>query len=168
MRIIPGKSRHGSIPADRWQSEEGQSLVELALVLPLLLLLLFATVDFSLLFFVYHTMENGISEATRYGLTGQQEEDPNSPGNNLSRQDSMKLVMRNLCSNITLADGAFTFEHLNGTVWTAGIGAAGDISRMTVNYNWKPITPFMNVLFTGGKIPLRVSSTVKNEAFGTP
>jgi Flp pilus assembly protein TadG len=155
-------------PGRKWRSDEGQTAVELAFALPLLLLLLFAIVDFSLLFFVYHSMENGISEATRYGLTGQQKEDPGNPGYNLSRQDSMKLIMRESSPNIVLDDSAFTFEHLNGSVWAAGTGGAGDISRMTVNYNWRPITPFMSVLFTGGQIPLRVSSTVKNEGFPTP
>jgi hypothetical protein len=167
MQMIWKKGRHRSVPGDRWQSEKGQSLVEAAIVLLLLLFMIFAVIDFSILFYVYQSMEHGISEATRYGITGQQREDPGNPGSYLSREDSIKLVMREWNPIIVLDNSSFTFEHLSGTFWTAGSGGPSDISRVTVNYNWKPITPLINLLFAGGQIPLRVSSTVKNEGYPT-
>lgn len=167
MGITKEKSRRGSIPGCRRQSEKGQSMVELAMVLPLMVLLIFAVVDFSVLFYVYQSMEHGISEATRYGITGQQRPDPENPGNYLSREDSIKLVMRENNPVIVLDNSAFTFEHLSGTSWTAGSGGPNDISRVTVNYSWRPICPMISVLFTGGQIPLRVSSTMKNEGYPT-
>ena len=48
-------------------------------------------------------MEYGISEATRYGITGQQREDPNNPGNYLSQEDSIKLIMRE-CNPLIVLD----------------------------------------------------------------
>ncbi len=152
----------------RWESSKGQAVVEMAMVILLILFLIVAITDFSILFYVYQSMEHGISEATRYGITGQQMPDPNNPGYYLSREDSMKMVMRRFNPIIVLDSSSFTFEHLSGTVWTAGSGGPGDITRMTVNYNWKPITPVISGIFSGGQIPLRVSSTVKNEGFPTP
>jgi hypothetical protein len=135
------------------------------MVLPLLIFLILAVIDFSILFYVYQSMEFGISEATRYGITGQQRADPSHPGNFLSREDSIKLAMRERNFIIVLNDSCFSFEHLSGGIWTTGSGGPGDISRVTVNYNWKLITPLIGALFTGGQISLRVSSTMKNEDY---
>ena len=152
----------------RRQSENGQTIVEMAFVLLPLLLLIFAISDFSILFYVYQSMEHGVSEATRYGITGQQMPDPDSPGDYLSREDSMKRVMRKFNSSINLDDSAFAFEHLVGTTWIAGCGGPNDISRMTVRYNFMPVCPFIGSFFADGQIPLRVSSAMKNEGFPTP
>ncbi len=167
MFRINSKSGRWSVAEKRCHSEKGQGVVELAVVLPILLLFIFAIADFSILFYEYQSMEHGISEATRYGITGQQMPDPDNPGDYLSREDSMKRVMRNNNLSIVLDNSSFTFEHLNGAVWTAGSGGPGDVFKMTVNYNWKPITPLISVFLTGGQMPLRVSSTVKSEGYPT-
>jgi len=59
-------------------------LIEAALITPLLMLLTFATIDFAALFYVYLALENGVSEATRFAVTGNQMNDPLNPGNLLS------------------------------------------------------------------------------------
>src|SRR5512143_785765 len=48
--------------------EKGQATLEFALVIGILLLLLFAVIDFSRLFFAYATMSNGVREGARYGI----------------------------------------------------------------------------------------------------
>jgi len=48
--------------------DQGQALVEFALVAILLFLLLFGIIDFSRLFFAYATMSNGVREGARYGI----------------------------------------------------------------------------------------------------
>jgi hypothetical protein len=170
MRMIRGRCRRQSIQGVRWTSEKGQSLVEAAFVLPILFLLIFGIIEFSFLFYVYQSMEYGISEATRYGITGQLKPDPANPGNNLNQENSIKLVMRQRNPSIVLSDGSFTFEHWNstGSAWTTGYGAPNDISRVTVNYNWRPFTPLIRALFTGGQLPLRVSATMLNEGYTPP
>ena len=155
MRRTQSKSRHRSIPGERWQSEKGQALVEAALMLPLVLLMIFVIFDFSLLFYAYQSMEYGISEATRYGITGQQRENPLSPGNYLSQDDSIRLVMKESNPLITLDDvSSFNFEHWDGTTWINTSGGPNDISRVTVTYNWRPITPLVrNVSLRAGRFP---------------
>ena len=154
--------------AKRRRSDRGQALVETAFILFLLLFLILSIFDFSVLFYVYLSLEQGISEATRYQVTGQQLPDPNKAGNFLSRDDSVKMTMRGWNPLITLNDSAFTFEHLNGTTWIAGSGGPNDISRVTVNYNWRLLTPLVSPIFTGGQAALRVSSTMKNEGYPSP
>jgi len=48
--------------------EKGQTTVEFALVISLLLLLLFGIIDFSRLIFAYATMSNGVREGARYAI----------------------------------------------------------------------------------------------------
>ncbi|WML59145.1 TadE/TadG family type IV pilus assembly protein [Neobacillus sp. PS2-9] len=52
------------------KSENGQSLVEFALVLPLIVLLLFGIIDFSRIFHVYLTMDHAGREAARAASIG--------------------------------------------------------------------------------------------------
>lgn len=48
--------------------EGGQTLVEFALVIVLLLMVMFAVIDFSRLFFAYGTMANGVREGARFAI----------------------------------------------------------------------------------------------------
>lgn len=50
--------------------KQGQSLVELAVILPLLLLLVMGTIEFGRLFGSYLVMENLSRSAARYGVVG--------------------------------------------------------------------------------------------------
>ena len=50
------------------EGEQGQTIVEFALVVGFLLTMLFAIVDFSRLFFAYATMSNGVREGARYAI----------------------------------------------------------------------------------------------------
>ena len=54
----------------RLRSSRGATLVEAALIIPLLLLITFSIVDFGALFYVYLALENGVSQATRTAVTG--------------------------------------------------------------------------------------------------
>jgi Flp pilus assembly protein TadG len=48
--------------------EQGQALLEFAMVITLLLLLFFGIIDFSRVFFGYATMANGVREGARYAI----------------------------------------------------------------------------------------------------
>ena len=135
----------------------GTSLVEAALIIPLLLLLTFAMVDFGVLFYAYLALENGVSQATRYSVTGSQ-----APG--LTREESIKKVMRDETPTLTIADSAFSFSYLkSGGTWTAGVGGPSDVQKVTVTYKWTFMTPLIRPFFTNGELPLIVESSMKNE-----
>jgi hypothetical protein len=150
----------------RLRDATGSSLIEAAIITPLLLLLTFSIIDFASLFYVYLALENGVSQATRYGVTGNLMDDPNNPGSKLSRDDSMRAVMRQATPTLTLADDAFAFEHMamGGSAWVGGSGGPGEIQRVTVNYSWTPFDPLFGALLTNGQIALSVDSTMKNES----
>jgi hypothetical protein len=150
----------------RLRNQRGSTIVEAAIITPLLLLLTFSIVDFGAMFYVYLALENGVSQATRYGVTGNLKNDPAKPGTPLSRTESMKLAMRQATPTLTIPDSAFAFAHQTpgGTGWIAGTGAPSDIEKMSVTYTWKFYDPLMRPFFTGGKVTLKVDSSMKNEA----
>jgi hypothetical protein len=145
----------------------GTSLVEAALITPLFLLLTFGIVDFGGVFYAYLALENGASLATRYAVTGQLSDDPANPGTPLSRQESVKLAMRQATPTLTIDDSMFTFSHRSsgGGAWIAGSGGPGDIEKVSIDYTWKFFTPLVGAFFANGQVDLRVDSAMKNESY---
>ena len=142
----------------RLKDSRGANIVEMALVLPLLFLLTFSIVDFGSLFYVYLALENGVSQAGRFGVTG------NVTGG-LSREDSIRQAMREATPTLTLDDNDFTFSHLTpGNVnWLSGTGDPGDVSKVKVTHNWKLMTPFIAEFFASNMITIKVESAMLNE-----
>jgi Flp pilus assembly protein TadG len=140
------------------RSSRGTNLLETALVLPLLLLITFSIIEFGAMFYAYLALENGVSQATRYGITG-------AVNGALSRQDSIMAAMRDATPTLTIADNQFTFNYLpqGGTTWLAGPGGPGDVEKVTINYTWDFMTPLIRPFFTNGQFQIQVSSSMKNE-----
>jgi Flp pilus assembly protein TadG len=143
----------------RLSDSQGNTLLEAAIITPLLLLVTFAVIDFGALFYVNLALQNGVSQATRYGVTGNV-----MPG--LTLENSIMTAMRQSTPNLTLSDSAFVFSHLTpgATVWVGGTAAPGDIERVTVNYNWQIMTPMIRPFFTNGQINFSVQSSMKTES----
>jgi len=140
------------------KSSRGTNLLETALILPLLLLITFSIVEFGAMFYAYLALENGVSQATRYGITG-------ATSGTLTREDSIKAAMRDATPTLTIPDSAFTFNNLpqGGATWLAGPGGPGDLEKVTVSYTWDFMTPLLRPFFTNGQLQMQVSSSMKNE-----
>jgi Flp pilus assembly protein TadG len=134
----------------------GANLIEAAIATPLLLLLTFSICDFSTVFFVYLALENGVTQATRAGVTG------NLPG---ARQDALMQAMRDATPALTIPNNDFSFSHLppGASSWVSGAGGPDDIEKMTVTYTWKLMTPVLSSVFPSGEIQIKVESARKNE-----
>ena len=136
----------------------GATLVEAALITPLLLLLTFSIVDFGGLFYCWLALENGASQATRYAVTGQAVAGQ-------TREESIKIAMRQATPTLTIADPMFSFSHLRPgeTTWRSGSGGENDIGKLTVTYPWTLMTPLIRPFFTNGQLVISVESAMKNE-----
>jgi|SRR5215471_3255060 len=135
----------------------GATLVEAAIITPLLLLLTFSIVDFASMFYCYLSLENGVSQATRFAVTG-------ASLGGASRVDSIKAAMRDATPTLTIPDASFSFSHLVGGSFVSGVGGPGDVERVTIDYDWDVMTPLIRPFFTDGKVHFRVESTMKNES----
>lgn len=151
------------------RGDAGSNLIEAAIITPLLILLTFSIVDFASIFYCYLALENGVSQATRYGVTGNRMTDPSDPSKFMTRVDSIKTAMRDATPSLTIPDGAFTFSYLppGGSSWLSGTGGPSDVERVTVDYTWDLLTPVLRPFFTGGQVHIRVDSAMKNEPAGT-
>jgi Flp pilus assembly protein TadG len=144
--------------ARRLREAGGTNMVELALVLPLFLLLTFSIVDFASMFYVYLALENGVSQAARYGVTG-------NVAAGKTREESIRVAMRDATPTLTIDDGAFSFSHLTpGTsTWLSGSGNPSDVSKVRVTYTWALMTPFIREFFADGTVTIAVESAMLNE-----
>ena len=136
----------------------GQALVETAIGIVLLVLLSLSVVEAAMLFFAYLTLQNGVTAATRFGVTGQ---DPNDDDHPTRHEDSIKRVMRD-ATGLTLEDGEFTFYDI--TTQSSGTGGPDDIIQVTVTHPLPLISLMVWPLVgNGGVITLRVSAMMRNE-----
>lgn len=142
----------------RLHKTSGNSMLEAALITPLLLLLTFGLVEFSSLLYVYLALQNGVSQATRYAVTGQA-----MPGK--TPAEAMMTAMRDATPTLALGNEMFTFAHMSpgGSTWIDGAGGPGDVGKVTVTYTWKFFTPLMAPFFAGNKVTMKVESAMKNE-----
>jgi hypothetical protein len=143
----------------------GNNLLEGAMVTPLLLMLTFGIVDFASLFYVYVSMESGISQATRFAVTGATKEDPDNPGTPMGREGTIKAAMADAAPTLDINAMTFSFTHMapGSSSWASGAGGPGDIGRVAVEYSWEPLTPILAPFLTDGKMTLHVESAMKIE-----
>jgi Flp pilus assembly protein TadG len=143
----------------------GNSMLEAAIVTPLLLVLTFGIVDFAMMFHIYVSMESGVSQATRYAVTGATKEDPDNPGIQMGREGTIKAVMKEASPSLDVDAMTFSFSHMapGGSSWSSGAGGPGDISKVSVHYDWTPVTPILPHFLTGGKMSMTVESAMKLE-----
>ena len=123
-------SRQPSIqPARRTRRERGQSLVELALVLPVFLVIVMATIDFGWAFNNYITVTNAAREGARLGAIGSTKADIESK------------------ATAKAPSGA------TATATGAG-GASGSEVKVKVEYNYTYIPPLGGLLslLSGGSV----------------
>ena len=148
----------------RLRDTAGTSILEAAIITPLLLLLTLSIVDLSQMFYCYVALENGVSQASRFAETGNVLDDPANPGTSLSRDASIMLAMRNATPRLTIPDSAFTFTSMppGGTTWRLGSGGPNALAKVSVSYKRTFFNPMLWAFFSGGQITLNVESAMKN------
>jgi hypothetical protein len=120
----------------------GQSLVEFALIFPLLFFLVTGFLDLGRAVFYYSSLSNAVREATRYAIVNKSDINQafNNPGNN-SLQDKVLEYAFGLSGTsdpLTKSDIIVTPEKVNDLFTTVSIEAT---------YSYKPITPGIIQLF---------------------
>ena len=144
----------------------GQALVETAISIVVLLLLTFSVVDAALLFFAYLTLQNGVTEATRIGVTGQEVSDPNSPDAESRREAKVRQIVHQSTPGLGIDDSEVSFYDV--TDGSRTMGAPNHVIQITVTHPWRLLSPLVWPLVgNGGRITLRVSATMRNEPFPT-
>jgi len=142
-------------------SKKGQTVVEFALVVLLFFLLIFGVIDFGRLFFVQMSIQNAVQQAGRYAVTGNHLPDPNNPGNNLSRVDSIIKTAQDAAVGATITN--VQVSSLKGGAGSAG--GPGDTVTVTVTTSLQLMTPLIAQFFPGGTYTFNSTVSYKNEPF---
>lgn len=155
--LTPAASHGHKVRASR-----GQSLVEMALVLPMFLMLLCGVVDFSNVFYTEMTVQNALRQAGRFATTGNHLADPNNPGNNLTRVNSIIATAQQAAPGFNF--NSISISSVNGGAGSAG--GPGDIVTISITTGVQMLTPIIAPFFKpNGKYNFTVSVTFKNEPF---
>jgi len=81
------------------RSERSQSIVEFALIAPVLLLLLFGIIDFGRLIYVYATLNQAVNEGARTAIRDSAVLPSNTDVQTAVRQHAVDVSLANPCSN---------------------------------------------------------------------
>ena len=118
--------------------QDGQGLVEFALLLPVLMLILMSVFDFGRAIYAYSVVANSAREGARFAIT-----DPDNP-------DDIITVVQNAAIGLDLAQ-------LTVSVTYPGV----DLTRVEVNYTLELITPLVSQLVSeDGSLVLHSAATM--------
>jgi Flp pilus assembly protein TadG len=145
---------------------DGTNMLEAALITPLLLIMTFGIIDFGSMFYTYLALENGVSQATRFAITGNDMDDPDNPGTPLAREAAIRAALENATPTINMEHVSITYSHMTpgSSSWSSGTGGPGDIGKVSVEYTWTPLTPILRPLLSNGQVTVHVESAMKNES----
>jgi Flp pilus assembly protein TadG len=143
----------------RLRDTEGANLVEAALILPIMLLTMFGLMEFALILYIQMALQNGISQAARFGITRTVLEEK-------TREESIIAILKRETPTLSLSDANVTFRHkpLIGGSWEDGTGPGNSLERVTVTYDYAIMTPVLLPFFSNSTITLTAEATMKNES----
>lgn len=132
-------------------------MVEMAIVLPLLMLLVSGILDFSLMFYSRLTIQHAVREAVRFAVTGNTLNDPQS-GTPMERVAAIK-------SKIIQNAVALDVDVNNITVTPANGGGPSEVVTVSAAFSYEFATPLIKPFFPGGRYNFAIRSSMKNEPF---
>jgi Flp pilus assembly protein TadG len=153
------------------QRSRGQSVVEFALVLPILLLLLAAAIDLGRLFYAYVAVENAAKEGAFYGARSPLCDDSTSPS--CGDPNNVAWHVTNEASNLTDGSGTSLLTSAVACRSSAGVlrqpindCVDGDTYQVTVTYPFTLITPLLsNIVSQNITLGAESQATVISDAF---
>lgn len=113
-------------PLRIFRSNKGQSIVELAILLPVILMLLFGTIEFGRIYGAYMIISNASRDGARVGSVG---------GSTTQIQNAV------LGTSTTLDSDSITI-----TISKSGLGNRGDSVMVTVGYDITIVAPLIGVI----------------------
>ncbi len=148
----------------RWRScaarsSRGQSDVELALLLPVLVLILLGTIDFGRLFWMYESVLNAAHEGALYGAHNPC--DTAGIQSQVTSQDTSLGISTGSISVAWYDPSGTTIATCDSTVPTVSSNQRDTIEVKITNYPFKPITPVIsNIIGSTFNINVKVRAGV--------
>lgn len=134
----------------------GQALVEFTLVLPLLLVLFFSIIEFSLFFYTRVSLRHVVRESARFAVTGNVLAD--STGTPMTRAQSVEKMILTGVPGLELTPSNITITPADG-------GGPGEVVRIAVHYDYTAKLPPFRIFFPNGHVNINVATVTKNESY---
>ncbi|MFQ5858046.1 MAG: TadE/TadG family type IV pilus assembly protein [Anaerolineae bacterium] len=131
LRFAPARRQ-----LDKVSQQEGQSLAELALLLPLLLLVMAGALDLGRAFHAHTTVVNAAREGARYGIF--------QPADSSGIRDQVEQEAEGSSIDLSQSTVVIEMDEIS----------PGSPIKVTVIYQFQPIT---GLIFGGQSIPIRGS-----------
>lgn len=132
------------------RSSKAQSLVELSLTLPILLILVFGIIDFGLGMRSYISLANSVREGARFAAVGNPAGDPS---------DCDGVTSDTVYGRLCITTGGLDLTELTPSVtYPSGIGPGNSVV-VSADYTYNFVTPLGDMLdfFSGGTFPTTIS-----------
>lgn len=141
----------------------GLVIVELAIILPLFILLIFAILDFGRLVFTQTTLQHAMREGGRYGVTGQRLPNAADPKTLQSRLQSIKQIVHDSAVGVSVNTNDIVISSARGGA--ANAGGPGDTLTISLTYEFYFSTPLISSYFNNGSYRFTTSTSFRNEPF---
>ncbi|MBN1179864.1 MAG: pilus assembly protein [Anaerolineae bacterium] len=140
----------------RGKRSAGQGLLEFALILPLLLLIIMAIIDFGWIFLVYANVFNASREGVRYGVT--------RPRDYFGIDSSARSRIAIVPSDDVNISTWYDHGPDEATAWFTDTNTVqiGDRVVVDVQYTVMPITPLMQPILGDLNLHARAARTIQN------
>ena len=153
--------------------EKGSAIVEFALAALFFMMVLFAIIEFSYLYWVNLSMQHAVREGARYAsVTGPSGFTPTSTKTSAELRcaavvDAIKANSMGVYDRVSPSLTYSTVDPATGNIVAigSGCGGASQIIMIKLVCARPLITPIMKPFFTNGKYNFTVSATMMNEAF---
>jgi len=148
--------------------EEGTSIIEFALVAPFYILVIFAAFQVGLVMFVQNALEAAAREASRYGITAQQ--DASIPRETAIKNKVLSVLntyTQGIVNPLNVVITVKAYPNLpsleaDGTPVSNTFGVSGQAVRYEVSYTWNTLFPIFG---TSSTLVLKGITPVVNESY---
>ncbi|MDP9142416.1 MAG: pilus assembly protein [Pseudomonadota bacterium] len=137
--------------------------MEIALILPLFLLLMFGIIDFGRMMFTKMTLQHAMREGGRFAVTGERLPDPDNPQTLQSRLQSIRQIVQDSAVGVTVNPNDIVVSSIIGGDDSAG--TPGDTVTISMSYRFIFATPLLGRYFNDGSHEFTVSTSFRNEPF---
>ncbi len=158
------------------QKDEGATAIEYAIVAPILFLMVFGILEFSMIMYAQSVLGNATTMVSRYGTTGQDYADENI-GDSASLTDrtdfikseivrqSFGLLNQNDLVIKTEVLGDYSSGASGKESNTCNFGQGGEGVMYQISYQWDITTPLIGNLFDNGSYNIKSNTLILNERF---
>jgi Flp pilus assembly protein TadG len=159
-----------SLKLTRRSNQRGQAVIELALTLPLLLVVVFGIIDFGFMFQRYETVTNAAREGARLGVLANSAGYTATEAQNraISYLQAAGLDGPTRACGATMLKNSMCAQLTTQTVTVAGSTPAKSVDQVTMiveyDHEYSFVGPIMNLFGSGlGSIRLRSASIMRKE-----